>query len=198
MTEIEAKKVIQLIAAEYPNEYKGMERVQMQSKAALWAELFEDTPVEAVLAAVKTYIATDTSGFGPKIGQLRDIIFRASEKCNPAGMLSEADAVKALRKAVANSGYHADEEFDRLPDPVKDIVGSPMALRSYGLMEASEFEGIILSQFRRQYRESLTGYREEAKMPGRTEAALAESVKQLLGDREMREDFIARLGKGAD
>ena len=48
MTVNEAKRVIRLLAVEYPNEYKGFTAESLLDKARLWAELFEDTPGEAV------------------------------------------------------------------------------------------------------------------------------------------------------
>ena len=180
MTVNEAKRVIRLLAVEYPNEYKGFTAESLLDKARLWAELFEDTPGEAVAAAVKTYMATDTSGFAPKAGQIREIIRKAAAKAGGAAALPEAEAIAALRRAVSNSSYHAAEEYERLPPEVRQLVGSPALLKSYAAMDQGEFESVILSHFRRDYRDLAAGMRTESKTPEHTGKALAESVRQML------------------
>lgn len=149
------------------------------------------------MAAVKVYIATDTTGFAPKIGQLRDIIFRAVEKQNAEGLPSEEEAVMLVKSAAANSGYNSVEEFKRLPPIIQDILGWPGTLRTWAMLDRSEFETVVLSQFRRQYRDALKSGKTERKTPENTGSALAESVKKMLASGDSLEAYIAGLLDGS-
>ena len=196
MTKTEAVSVLSLIATEYPNEYK-FDAKQMSTKADTWAEMFDDMPVEAVMTAAKAYIATDTTGFAPKIGQLRDIIFRAMEKQDNSGLPSEEEAVMLVKSATANGNYGSEQEFKRLPPVIQDILGWPGTLRSWAMLDRDEFETVVLSQFRRQYRDALKSGKTERKTPENTGHALADTVRQMLASGDSLEAYIAGLLDGS-
>lgn len=197
MTKAEAAEVLEYLKAMYPNTYGKTTDKGLELAVQGWVDAFEDMPVEAVIAALKAYISTDTKGFAPVPGQIRDIIFRAMEKQNAEGLPSEEEAVMLVKSAAANSGYNSVEEFGHLPPIIQDILGWPGTLRTWAMLDRSEFETVVLSQFRRQYRDALKSGKTERKTPENTGSALAESVKKMLANGDSLEAYIAGLLDGS-
>lgn len=197
MTAIEASTVLEYLKAAYPIAYAKTDDSGLKTAITVWVDVFEDMPVEAVKAALKAYISADTTGRAPAPGQIRDIIFRAMEKQSNAGLPSEEKAVMLVKSAAANSGYGSVEEFKHLPPIIQDILGWPGTLRTWAMLDRSEFETVVLSQFRRQYRDALKSGKTERKTPESTGSALAESVKKMLASGDSLEAYIAGLLDGS-
>lgn len=197
MTAIEASAVLEYLKAAYPIAYAKTDDSGLKTAITVWVDVFEDMPVEAVKAALKAYISADTTGRAPAPGQIRDIIFQAMEKQNPEGLPSEEEAVMLVKSAAANSGYNSAEEFKRLPPIIQDILGWPGTLRTWAMMDRYDFETVVLSQFRRQYRDALKSGKTERKTPENTGSALAESVKKMLASGDSLEAYIAGLLDGS-
>lgn len=68
MTRDEAKKIIMLLSATYPN-FKPLD---LTSTVDAWAMLLGDCDYNQAAEALADYIKSDTSGFAPSIGQLLD------------------------------------------------------------------------------------------------------------------------------
>lgn len=54
-------------------------------------------------------------------------------------------------RAVQRSGYNSREEFDRLPDTLRRLVGSPEQLKAWSQMDADTVQSVIASNFQRSY-----------------------------------------------
>ena len=70
----ETLAIMGVLKAAYPQYYRDMKRSDAESVVSLWAEMFKDEPVNVVAVAVKAYIASDTKGFPPHIGAIKDAI----------------------------------------------------------------------------------------------------------------------------
>lgn len=197
MTKAEAAEVLEYLKAMYPNTYGKTTDKGLELAVGGWADAFSDMPVEAVMAAAKAYVATSTEGFAPTPGQIRDIIFRAMEKQSAEGLPSEDEAVMLVKSAVANGNYGSVEAFANLPPIIQDIVGWPGTLRTWAMLDHDEFETVVLSQFRRQYRDALKSGKTERKTPETTGSTLAESVKKMLASGDSLEAYIAGLLDGS-
>lgn len=147
MTRDETIKILMIIQAAYPN-YKPPDKTVAVN---VWSEMLSDIPYEQVSIAVKAYIQTDTSGFAPSIGNIREKVqFIFSEEDD----LNESAAWAIVWRAICNSGYHAEEEYNKLPSIVQRAVGSPRQLREWGLMENIDGKSIVVlqSNFQRVFR----------------------------------------------
>lgn len=147
MTRDETIKILMIIQAAYPN-YKPPDKTVAVN---VWAEMLSDIPYDQVSVAVKAYIQTDTSGFAPSIGNIREKVqFIFSEEDD----LNESAAWSIVWRAICNSGYHAEEEYNKLPPIVQRAVGSPRQLREWGLMENIDGKSIVVlqSNFQRVFR----------------------------------------------
>lgn len=148
MTTVETGKVMAVLRGAYPMFYKDMSQDEAKQIVLLWAEMFADDPYELVILAVKALIATDVKGFPPHIGSVKEKIRAISE---PKKM-TEAEAWDSVSKALRRSLYNSEEEFEKLPDDVKPIVGSSSQLKEWSMMDTETVQSVVASNFQRSYR----------------------------------------------
>lgn len=157
MTRDEIKEMLMVIQAAYPN-YKPQDKTVAVNT---WYMMLKDYEKEVVEAALKIYIASDTSGFAPAIGQLID-------KINTVTAPPELNSMTAwglVSKALRNGCYGAEQEFEKLPMTVKRAVGSPDNLRHWAQSDSKSIETVIQSNFIRTYEAEVRRKNEAAKTP---------------------------------
>lgn len=115
----------------------------------LWYAELKDIPYQIAYAALRKYVSTNK--FAPTIADIRE---QAAELYNQReGDISENTAWQLVWKAICNSGYHAEEEFEKLPETVKRALGSASQLRQWGLSEVNDNTiSYWKSDFQRIYR----------------------------------------------
>lgn len=165
----ETAEILSVLRAAYPNFYKGMGKEELTGIVDLWAAMFADDDPALVAAAVKAFIATDSKGFPPVIGVIKDKMRMIS---TPA-MMSEQEAWGMVYRAICNSGYSAREEFDALPRLIQSLVGSPQQLRDWGMMDDSVVQSVVASNFQRSYRGRAQHQAEFDALPGDVKALAA-------------------------
>ena len=157
MTETEVRKLLAMTQAVYPN-YNPPSR---EAAVNAWLMCLSEYDNNAVMAAFKAYITTDTSGFAPSIGQLLDKLHAIQ---NPQE-LNEMEAWSLVSKALRNGYYGAVEEFNKLPPLVQKAVGSPDNLRNWSQTDTNSIENVVQSNFMRSYRLVVNRENEIKKMP---------------------------------
>ncbi len=175
MTRDEVKEMLMVIQAAYPN-YKQQDKT---AAADIWYVMLKDYEKEVVEAALKIYIASDTSGFAPAIGQLID-------KINTVTAPPELNSMTAwglVSKALSNGLNGAEKEFEKLPPTVKKAVGSPENLRHWAMSDVRSVETVIQSNFIRSYEAEVRRKNEVAKTPKDVMALIDKiSNQKLIGD----------------
>lgn len=165
----ETLKILSVLKANYPNFYKGMSKIDAEAQVSLWSEMFEDTPYELVGIAVKSYIATDVNGYPPNIGKIKEHIKSLSR---PDNELSEQEAVNLIMKALKNSNYGAEEEFNKLPSILQKLVGSPNMLREWAMMDIATVNSVVSSNLMRSFK--------SIKETERVQQSLPSSIKNTI------------------
>ncbi len=160
MTKIETMGVMAILKAAYPLYYKDKSKEELTSVVNLWTELFANDDINLVKAAVKRHIATDTKGFPPVIGQIKQSLVKIVEP----NELSEQEAWNLVSKAIRNSAYHATEEYEKLPELIKQIV-TPLELSEWAKIEKKETIQVVASNFMRSYTVKLSSNREYQALP---------------------------------
>lgn len=112
----------------------------------VWYELLKDIPYEICQAAIHKYMSINK--FPPTIADLRQL---ATEIVTPEQM-NEGEAWSLVYKAICNSMYGANEEFAKLPPECQKAVGNPTILREWGMLDMSEVNTVIQSNFMRSYK----------------------------------------------
>ena len=159
MTREETIKILMVMQAAYPN-YKPQDKTVAVN---VWTEMLSDIPYEKISVAVKSYIQTDTSGFAPSVGdvreRVRDIFAKEDE-------LNETAAWSLVLKAIRRSTYYSDEEFAKLPPIVQRAVSSPRQLREWATLEDVDGKTltVIQSNFQRTFRMEQQRERERSKL----------------------------------
>lgn len=186
MTREETLAIMGVLKAAYPSYYKDMKRSDANGIVDLWTAMFADDAVEVVAAAVKAHIATDTKGFPPHIGVIKDAIVKLTQ---PKELeLTEQEAWSLVNKATRNGTWAAQEEFEKLPEVLQRLVGSPSQLKEWAAMDADVVASVVASNFQRSYKARISYERERLALP--------EDIKQTM---EMLGDGMAlkRLAEGA-
>lgn len=175
MSKSEVQKILAIVIASYPN-YKPE---NMQVTLNVWHKAFEKFDYEVVSEGLMAYIVSDKSGFAPSIGQLIDYISKITVEEN----LNEMEAWNLVRRAIADSTYHAQERFDEFPEEVKKAVGSPSILRAMG-MDRNYADGVAQSNFIKTYRSVLADKEQMLKFSAINSKQIEkkQEVKMISGD----------------
>lgn len=170
MTLEETGVIMDILTTAYPHFYGGPNAPDMVKAIRLWHEMFARDDVALVAAAVKALIETDSKGYPPHIGAVKEKL----RLITGGDEMTELDAWEVVSGALRNSTYGSREEFEKFPPVIKRIVGSPAQLREWGLMDHDTVHSVVASNFQRSYRSILQREREIAKLPP--------DVKALVGN----------------
>lgn len=153
--------------------YKDMSQEEAKQTVMLWAEMFAEDPYELVLLAVKALIETDSKGYPPHIGAVKEKL----RLITGGDEMTEAEAWGIVAKALRNSTYGSREEFEKFPPVIKRIVGSPNQLREWGMMGSETVHSVVASNFQRSYKAIAQREREIAKLPPDVKAIVGKIAK---------------------
>ena len=128
MNKVETLKLMAILRAAYPLYYAKQSLDDAEAAANLWAAMFAEDDAKHVSAAVKAFIASDTKGFPPSVGQIKDSLDKIMQEI--AGReLTPVEAWGLVSKACRRAYYNAQEEYDKLPDTVRAVLGGPSTRR---------------------------------------------------------------------
>lgn len=161
MTKIEVAKLMTVLQANYPDTSREQSDEALSAKVELWHSFFADYPSQVVSAAARSFIATDTKGFMPNVGQIMAQIQRLTR---PDEMTS-GEAWGYVAAALRNSTYGAAEEFSKLPPEIQRAVGDPAQLREWALMDAQTVQSVVASNFQRSFRVQQERAKDMEKLP---------------------------------
>lgn len=157
MTREETIKIIRIIAATYPN----FKMNDISETVDAWYFFLSDFGYPEISIALKTYVQTNGTGFAPSASQLINL----TKVVDDYSSFNENEAWALVNKAIKNSLYNSDQEFEKLPDVVKKAVGNPANLREWAMLRTSEVETVVASNFMRNYSTELSRAQEMNKMP---------------------------------
>ena len=153
--------IMDILTTAYPRFYSGPDAPDMMKTLTLWAEMFARDDVALVAAAVKAFVESDSRGFPPHVGAIKEKL----RLITGGGEMTEAEAWGIVAKALRNSTYGAREEFERLPATIKRLVGSPQQLREWASMDSETVHSVVASNFQRSYKAIAQREKEIAKLP---------------------------------
>ena len=161
MTTDETKKVMAYLAAAYPRYYANLTKGQVEKMSIPWHEALKEYSAGLVIAGVKSYIATDSSGFPPAPGQIIAHIHESA----PDTSVSAQEAWALVRKAVNVPWEKMQESFDSLPKAIRKAVGSAASLKELAQMDIATFESVAGSNFIRTYNAVVRREETQERMP---------------------------------
>lgn len=175
MTRDETIDLLSVLKAAYPNFYKDMTRRDADHVISLWFEMFKDEPAPMVILAVKRHIATDTKGFPPHIGAIKDAIVKIQQPDE----MTEIEAWNMVRSAIRSYSWDAKEQFDKLPPVLQRLVGSPSQLVEWGQMDADVVSSVVASNFQRSYKARAAQEREFLALPADVKDAMTQIADRM-------------------
>lgn len=155
MTQAETQRILAIITEMYPMFRNNRNPT---STAQIWSMLFKNAPYDKVENALMEFIATDTRGYPPNPGILRQLIMSIAAKDE----LSGPEAWNILYKAICRSSYYSNEEFKKLPPVIRDIIGHPSELRRLASSDTGYVTGIFCSRFLEAYNSRMEKDRKDA------------------------------------
>lgn len=176
MTLEETSKILAVIKKEYPHAFKDLTPQEKKDKVVFWQKMFADDEYSVVGAAVEIYIATDTTGFAPIIGQLKANI----RKLTQPEEMSEQEAVNLILKASTRGIYNSQEEFDKLPPICQRLVGTPKKLKEWAMMDVDTLNSVVASNLMRSYKAVAQKEKEYQALPSNVRAVLESAKPKFL------------------
>lgn len=164
----------------YPQYYAKQTLEDAEAALKLWHRMFEADDVRLVKAAVDAFISSDTSGFPPSIGQIKDRCDKITQEAKGHD-LTPAEAWALVSCAASRGYYNAKEEFDRLPDTVRSVLGSAATLHEYSQMEPQALGTVVASNFQRSYAARAAHVLEMRKWPDSVKALIRDPAFQAIG-----------------
>lgn len=183
MTKQETEMIIRVLEAAYPMFYRNKTADDRRDALRLWYDMFSEDDGVTVGAAVKAYIATNTDGFPPDIGQIKQRIVKMKYPEIP----DEAQAWAIVSKAIQRSGYHAKEEFEKLPPVIKKVVCNPSTLKDWAMADMKTLQTVIASNFQRAYKARAAEYAENLALPSEIRELLNAGAGKQLPEAEDQE-----------
>lgn len=166
MTIDETKMILGILKTAYPNFYKEMSKQEMLNVVDLWADMFKNDNSKLVTVAVKELI--NSFQYPPTIADIKNKIYNlTNEEKTPSELWDR------LQKAISRGIYHSEEEFEKLPEEVKEFIRSPKQLKELAMMDSDVVHSVTKGQFFKQIEVIQKRKEEDKKM-------LPES-KELLG-----------------
>lgn len=180
MTLKETAQCMAILRQFYPQYYKNTGEKDVETAVHMWKSMFPDDDGNVVLSAIRMFIASDSKGFPPSVGQIREKIVKLKNR----DTLGETEAWVLVSRAIKNSGYHAKEEFDKLPPDIQRVVSNPQILHDWAMASADDVQTVIASNFMRSYRERMKSEKEYAVLPQNIKAMLYEKTNSELPEPE--------------
>ena len=178
MTKEEIGKILAVVNVCYPYFFRDMNADGKRAIIELWTRQFADYDYPVVNAALDAYIATDEQGKAPNVGILKSLI----RKTLQPNEMTEQEAWGYVAKALRNSNYHAQEEFEKLPEQIQRVVGGASQLREWALMDSDTVQSVVASNFQRSYRARAKSDKEYLAIP----SSVRNTIEQLTAGADIK------------
>lgn len=173
MTKIEMAEIMAVITAAYPKFYDKQTNTDKLAAMRLWYRHFGNVSFDIMLQAVDAVIASNK--FPPAIAEINE---KLDLICgNADNEMSELEAWALVSRAIRNSAYNYNSEFEKLPSIVQKIIGSPYQLREWAFMDETQVQSVIASNFQRSYRAETAKEKQLAYLPEQRQRRLQERMK---------------------
>ena len=159
----EVQDLLAMVQGTFPNFNPPNKTVTVNA----WHMALKEYSKDDVANAFLLYVRSDSSGFAPTPGQIIEKMSVFKQYNEP----SEMEVWSMVSKAIRNSGYHAEEEFAKLPPLAQKAVGSASQLEIWA-KDTNYNESVICSHFISTYRVQKKRQDEFEKLP--------ENIKTLL------------------
>lgn len=143
MTREQIVSALTILKTAYPNFYKDMSKQEAENTINLWSMMFEHEDSQLVMIAVKELI--NSFQFPPTIADIKNKMASLTSTIKtPTELWGE------LEKALKDSIYHSNEQFEKLSPEVQSFVRNPGQLKEMAMMDSDVVHSVIKGQFLKQ------------------------------------------------
>lgn len=175
MTKNEMVQIMAVITAAYPRFYDKQTEEDKMAALKLWYRHFENIDYDVMVQAVDAVIATNK--FPPTIAEINEKIDLLLGK--GLNYMSEQEAWGYVSKAIQNSAYNYQSEFDKLPEDIQRIIHHPRQLREWALLDKEVVQSVIASNFQRAFRVQQEKKKQRLSLPNERQQYLQQQMKYL-------------------
>ena len=144
MTEKEVTKILAVLNALYPDNFKDMDQMKKNLLQNVWFKQFKDYSYEQVSSAIHAYIANDIYNKCPTIGKLKQLIQETN-----APSITPLEAWNMVYKALSSGNVH--ENYKKLPREIQACV-TPEQLTEWGYFtDVKTCQTVIASNFQKSF-----------------------------------------------
>lgn len=179
MTRQETLMLMGTLRVAYPQYYARQSAEEANAAVGLWQMMFAQDDAKIVSAAVKAFIATDTKGFPPVVGQIKEKMDTIMREAYGSGEMTAMEAWALVQKAIRNGYYNAEAEYAKLPDTIRAVLGGPSAIHDYAMMDTETVNSVVASNFRRSYDARKEYVKEMRMLPDDVKAFISEAKAHL-------------------
>lgn len=170
MNREQVQDLLTVIRLNYPQSFINFTKQQSVAYLDMMAEAFKDDPADLVTSAVKSIIYSDTREFAPNIGQIKNKMY---ELAHTSTSIDAQGAWSLVKKALRRSGWHSQEEFEKLPPEVQDYIGDAHTLHEWSQMDTRTLDSVVASNFLKNFKIRAEKKKEYDMLPN--------EVKQIIG-----------------
>ena len=169
----EAKEIINVLVASYPNTYKDFTEEQFSLMAKLWTDAFKNIPAALVKKALTVVMYNQTSNFAPNIGMVNAELRK---------IITVFDAQKEWDN-VMWIVHNVTEKLHRAPKSYLDEISQSIVDETYlrKLKEDSKYCEFERNNFIKRYNEEKDWRERKAIETGNLSLMCSESKMQELG-----------------
>lgn len=181
------QEVIKLLTV-VKNTYPSFQPEDLNITAEIWCEMLKDYDYNTIMASLKSYMIGNPSQFAPSVGQLINGIYDVQHRND----MTAEEAWSIAYKAIGNSAYNSQEEFDKLPRSIQRALGSPSNMKEIALKEGVDYQ-VEKSVFVKSYRNAVAMERQNALIPSDVKAVIDTTTQAMLEDRWSDDPEIGEL-----
>lgn len=164
------QKLLMRIQADFPNFNAKDKTVMIES----WLDHLKDYSFDEIALAYSSFIKGANSDFAPTPSRLIGEL----EKVGDMAIIPEMEAwSNYVMKAIQRSGYNSEAEYNKLPELIRQAVGSANQLYVWARDEHFD-EGVASSNFFRSYRAVCQRKRTFDKMPIQLQTRVTQLIEQ--------------------
>ncbi len=135
----------------------------------IWFNLLGDKPYEVVSTACNVHISS--SPFPPKPANILELCADVTSEPEIGGL----EAWNMVYKAICNSSYNAENEYNKLPPVIQKTIGSYENLKEMAQMKIETVNSVEQSNFLKQYRITVERERKNKALP----VKIREAIQQI-------------------
>lgn len=164
MNREETKQVLKVLSTAYPRYFADMTKADKIDQINLYMDMFGEYPTQIVIAALHSYIRHNE--YPPSIAGLQKQIDLLTHKDD------KMELWNTLAAACSRGTRMTAEEFETLPESIREWAGDVGQIKELALMDSVTFNSVIRGQFLKTIPQIIERQEAKKKLPAETKRLL--------------------------